>query len=104
MLFRSIACAFEDAVIDILIKKSERALRETACDQLVIAGGVSANTKLREQMKSLEKQAKKIFFPRRELCTDNAAMVACNGLIRFLRGERDALDVDARARWPLSEV
>ena len=99
-----IARAFEDAVIETLIKKSERALSEMDCDQLVIAGGVSANEKLREQMKYLEKQGKKIFFPRHEFCTDNAAMVAYNGLMRFLQGESDALDVDVKARWVLSQI
>ena len=95
-----IACAFEDAVIDVLMKKSERALRETHCDQLGIAGGVSANEKLRVQAASLDA---KVFFPRREFCTDNAAMVAYNGFVRLSQGEYDALDVDVKARWPLTD-
>jgi len=99
-----IACAFEDAVIETLMKKSERALEEMHCDQLVIAGGVSANEKLREHVNKLIKQGKKIFFPRREFCTDNAAMVAINGLMRLSKNEKDALDVDVKARWAMDEI
>src|SRR3990167_1787574 len=99
-----IACAFEDAVIETLMKKSERALAEMHCDQLVIAGGVSANEKLREHAQKLTKQGKKIFFPRREFCTDNAAMVAMNGLMRLSLNQKDALDVDVKARWAMDEI
>lgn len=99
-----IACAFEDAVIEVLMKKSERALEEMHCDQLVIAGGVSANEKLREHANKLMKRGKKIFFPRKEFCTDNAAMVAINGFMRLSKGEKDALDVDVKARWAMDEI
>lgn len=99
-----IACAFEDAVIETLMKKSERALEEMHCDQLVIAGGVSANEKLREHANRLAKHGKKIFFPRREFCTDNAAMVAISGLTRLSQGEFDALNTDVKARWSIEEI
>ena len=99
-----IAVAFEDAVVETLMKKSERALDEMHCQQLVIAGGVSANEKLREHAARLEKKGVKIFFPRREFCTDNAAMVAYNGFVRFSRGEFDALDRDVQARWSIEEI
>ena len=99
-----IARAFEDAVIETVMKKSERALIEMHCDQLVIAGGVSANEKLREHANRLTKHDKKIFFPRREFCTDNAAMVAINGLMRLSQGECDALNTDVKARWSIEEV
>lgn len=99
-----IACAFEDAVIETLMKKSERALSETQCDQLIIAGGVSANEKLREHAFKLIKQEKKIFFPRREFCTDNAAMVAYNGFLRLSEGQYDSLDKDVKARWVISTI
>lgn len=99
-----IACAFEDAVIETLMKKSERALDDMQCDQLVIAGGVSANEKLREHANQLMKKGKKIFFPRREFCTDNAAMVAINGLMRLSRSEKDPLNIDVKARWSIEEI
>ena len=97
-----IARAFEDAVIDTLMAKSKRALDETGCHQLVIAGGVSANEKLRRQTKLLESQGIAVYFPRREFCTDNAAMVAINGCTRLLLGECDRLDVDVKARWSIA--
>lgn len=98
-----IACAFEDAVIDTLIKKSERALDETGCDQLVIAGGVSANEKLRDRANSFIKKGVTVFFPKPEFCTDNAAMVAYNGFLRLSRGESDTLDIDVKARWSIAD-
>lgn len=99
-----IAAAFQDAVIETLMKKSERALIEMQCDQLVIAGGVSANEKLREYANQLKKSGKKIFLPKREFCTDNAAMVAVNGFMRLSRGEMDSLNMDVKARWALDEI
>lgn len=99
-----IACAFEDAVIEVLMKKSERALIEMQCNQLVIAGGVSANEKLRHHAKALENKGNKVFFPRRAFCTDNAAMVAYNGFVRHSQGECDALNADVKARWSIEEL
>lgn len=98
-----IAYAFQEAVIDVLMKKAERALSEAGCDQLVVAGGVSANEKLRAYADQLRAKGKKIFFPRREFCTDNAAMVAINGYLRLARGERDTLNADVKARWLMTE-
>lgn len=100
----NIAYAFQEAVIETLMKKAERALNETGSHQLVIAGGVSANEKLRCYAKNLEKQGKKIFFPRREFCTDNAAMVAINGFYRLERGEKDFLNTDVKARWAMDDL
>lgn len=99
-----IACAFEIAVVETLMKKAERALAETRCKRLVIAGGVSANHTLRSQVKTLEKIGIEIFFPRPEFCTDNAAMVAYNGFMRLSRGEQDSLAIDVKARWSIEDV
>jgi len=99
-----IACAFEDAVIETLIKKSERALNKTHCQQLVIAGGVSANEKLRQRATALASKNIRVFFPRLAFCTDNAAMVAYNGFLRLLRGERDTVGCDVKARWSIEEI
>jgi N6-L-threonylcarbamoyladenine synthase len=99
-----IAAAFEEAVIETLMKKSERALDDMKCNQLVIAGGVSANEKLRAYAKKLEKKGIKIFFPRREFCTDNAAMVAINGYMRLSQGEQDPLNLDVKARWGIDQI
>lgn len=99
-----IAASFEMAMIETLLKKSERALQETDCSQLVIAGGVSANQTLRILSQKLSRKNIRVFFPRLELCTDNAAMVAYNGFLRLSRGEKDALDCDVKARWGLGKI
>jgi len=100
--FADIACAFEDAVVDTLLIKSRRALEETGADRLVVAGGVSANKKLRTQLSdTLEAE---VFFPRHEFCTDNAAMIAYTGAQRLAAGERSGLSIDVKARWPITMV
>ena len=101
---KDIAASFEQAIIETLVKKSERALRETHCTQLVIAGGVSANQKLRQLCNKLTRKHVSVFFPRLELCTDNAAMVAFNGFLRISRGEKDALNCDVKAKWSIQTI
>ncbi|OCH97123.1 tRNA N6-adenosine(37)-threonylcarbamoyltransferase complex transferase subunit TsaD [Legionella jamestowniensis] len=99
-----IAKAFQDAVIETLLIKCKRALKQTACPKLVVAGGVGANQALRVGLtKLLEKMGGEIYFPRPEYCTDNGAMVAYAGCLRLLRGEKDkGQAVEVKARWPLS--
>ncbi len=100
-----IARAFEDAVVDTLLIKSKRALEQTGCTQLVVAGGVGANQTLRSNLLGLaETQRYSVIFPRIEFCTDNGAMIAYTGCLRLQAGERQPLDIDARARWPLSDL
>lgn len=71
---------------------------------IVVAGGVAANKRLRGALKALaEKRGVAAYFPPIELCTDNGAMIAWAGAERFVRGLTSALDVAARARWPLDE-
>lgn len=97
-----IARAFEDAVVDTLAIKCRRALQETGLTRLVLAGGVSANRRLRERMAALvAQQGWEVFYPRLELCTDNGAMIAYAGCVRLLAGERQGLSFGARPRWPL---
>ena len=100
-----IARAFEDAVIDTLTIKCRRALTETQLPRLVVAGGVSANTRLREGLAALahEKNAK-VFYARPEFCTDNGAMIAYAGYQRLYAGERQALQIGTRARWDMMEL
>lgn len=100
-----IARAFEDAVIDTLTIKCRRALTETQLPRLVVAGGVSANTRLRESLAALahEKNAK-VFYARPEFCTDNGAMIAYAGYQRLYAGERQTLQIGTRARWDMMEL
>lgn len=97
-----IACAFEDAAVDTLVTKCKRALQNTGLDSLVMVGGVAANSKLRSALK--KEIDGKIYYPRREFCTDNGAMVAYNGWMRLSAGEREESEIRVRPRWPLEVV
>lgn len=101
-----LAYAFQEAVMDTLVIKCRQALEITKLNQLVIAGGVSANLSLRNKLRKLEDNNPliKIFFPKLEFCTDNGAMIALAGLMRAQQGLCDPnLDITALARWNLSE-
>ncbi|GAB3030873.1 tRNA (adenosine(37)-N6)-threonylcarbamoyltransferase complex transferase subunit TsaD [Bowmanella dokdonensis] len=100
-----IARAFQQAVVDTLVIKCRRALEQTGLKRLVIAGGVSANTSLREALAQLmKKSGGQVFYPRLEFCTDNGAMIAYAGLQRLKAGQHEALSAKARPRWPLESL
>jgi N6-L-threonylcarbamoyladenine synthase len=100
-----LARAFEDAVVDTLVIKCERALEQTGLRALVVAGGVGANLRLRAGLKAAAaKSGTGLYFPRKEFCTDNAAMVAYAGWARLAEGRAGAGPITVRARWPLSEL
>jgi len=99
-----IAKAFQHAVVQTLIIKCKRAVQQSACKRLIVAGGVGANKALRlalqEWIKGIDGQ---VYFPALEYCTDNGAMVAYAGCLRMLRGEKDlSASVEVKARWPLA--
>lgn len=100
-----IARCFEEAVVDTLAIKCERALAASGHSRLVIAGGVSANQRLRTTLEQrLEAHGHQLFYARPEFCTDNGAMIAYAGACRLVAGLHDPLAVSARARWPLAEL
>jgi len=100
-----IACAFEDAVVDTLVLKCRRALSSLRYSRLVIAGGVSANQKLRERLqRALADLPAQVFYARQEFCTDNGAMIAYAGCQRLLAGQREDFAITVRPRWPLTEL
>lgn len=100
-----IARAFEDALVDTLVIKSRRALDETGFNRLVIAGGVSANKTLRQQLSVLMKNRKgQVYYPRLEFCTDNGAMIAYAGMVHLKEGQHSDLAIAVRPRWPLSDL
>jgi N6-L-threonylcarbamoyladenine synthase len=100
-----VARAFEEAVVDTLMIKSERALLASGCKRLVIAGGVGANQQLRAQLAIMvARHDAELFYPRIEFCTDNGAMIAHVGCLRLLAGETQPLSIAARARWPMDEL
>lgn len=100
-----IACAFQEAVVDTLTIKCRRALQQNGFKTLVIAGGVSANTRLREQLeKALAKIGAKVFYARHEFCTDNGAMIAYAGCQRLMAGQNADLSLTVQPRWPLDTL
>ena len=100
-----IARSFEDAVVDTLVIKVKLALEATGLDQLVVAGGVGANRQLRERLRAfLDERGGRVYYPRTEFCTDNAAMIAYAGAQRLVRGEHSELVIDATPRWPLDTL
>ena len=100
-----IAVAFQEAVVDTVRIKCERALTATGLSTLVIAGGVSANLELRQRLKQLaDKKGYRVYYPPHHLCTDNGAMIAYAGYLRLEAGNTEGLSIDVRPRWPMTEL
>jgi len=100
-----IARGVEDAIVDTLIGKALRALEASGLDVLVVSGGVSANHSLRERLTAAARRAgARVYYPRLEFSTDNAAMIAVAGLARLQAGEHEPLAIGARAQWPLESL
>lgn len=101
----NIAYAFQEAVVDTLIIKCRRALKQTGLKRLVIAGGVSANRQLRIALQEMMVKMKgEVFYPRMEFCTDNGAMIAYAGLQRLKAGDVEGLATKAQPRWSLESL
>jgi N6-L-threonylcarbamoyladenine synthase len=102
---KDIARAFQDAVADTLAIKCRRALQQTGLRRLVVAGGVSANSALRNRFAVMaEKEGAEVFYPRPVFCTDNGAMIAFAGCLRLQAGEKGGEGFNARPRWSLEEL
>ena len=100
-----IACAFQEAVVDTLAIKCRRALEQTGLKTLIIAGGVSANVRLRERLgEAMGKVNGKVFYARNEFCTDNGAMIAYAGCQRLLVGQKEGLSISVKPRWPMDTL
>ncbi len=100
-----IACGFQEAAIETLTIKCARALDETGHERLVVAGGVSANTLLRDRMSEMaQEKGVRVYYPRLEFSTDNGAMIAYAGYLRLVGGQHDTLGFGVRARWEIDSL
>ncbi|HEY5971394.1 MAG TPA: tRNA (adenosine(37)-N6)-threonylcarbamoyltransferase complex transferase subunit TsaD [Pseudoxanthomonas sp.] len=100
-----IARGFEDAVVDTLAIKCQRALDAAGSDTLVIAGGVGANKRLRAKLHEIAaKRGGRACFPRPELCTDNGAMIAFAGALRLQAGQYETAAVKVTPRWDMATL
>ncbi|MDI6816594.1 MAG: tRNA (adenosine(37)-N6)-threonylcarbamoyltransferase complex transferase subunit TsaD [Actinomycetota bacterium] len=88
-----LAASFQAAVVDVLVSKTIRAARQKGVEKIVLAGGVAANSYLRERMtEATRDEDMHLYYPSISLCTDNAIMIAASGYYRFIAGERLSLE------------
>lgn len=102
---KDVAASFQQAVVEVLCKKTLRAARQLDLQRIVVAGGVACNKGLRRMMAEMAaEQDRKVFFPSPALCQDNAAMLGVAGNAYLEQGLCDGLDLNARVNWPLDQV
>ena len=101
-----IACAAQDAIVDVLVHKAMAALKQTDLRQLVVAGGVGANQQLRTQLNLAAKNVGcRVFYPDLEFCTDNGAMIAFAGALRLQQQAAErGYRFNVKPRWDLQEL
>jgi N6-L-threonylcarbamoyladenine synthase len=101
------ACAFQEAIVEVLLKKSLKAMKQTGLNQLVVAGGVGANQQLRSTLNNEAKRKRfRVYYPELEFCTDNGAMIALAGALRLQAGAqaKQAGIFSVQPRWPLMDI
>jgi N6-L-threonylcarbamoyladenine synthase len=102
-----LAASTQAAIVDVLVKKSVKALKQTGLKTLVVAGGVGANRALREMLQAdCGKIGARVHYPEPDLCTDNGAMIAMAAAMRLKAGvERPSTNYafDVLPRWPLAQ-
>jgi N6-L-threonylcarbamoyladenine synthase len=103
-----LAAATQAAIVDVLVNKAMAALSQTSLTRLVVAGGVGANRKLREQLNAACARAHvRVHYPELQLCTDNGAMIAMAAAMRLQSGQQTASTIyafDVKPRWPLGDL
>ena len=101
-----VASSFQEAVVDVLVAKTLMALRSRGLRKVAVAGGVAANSRLRQRLEELQATTGELhaFFPPLSLCVDNGAMIAGAAYHRLRRGERSTLRLDSVANAPLGEL
>ncbi|RZJ13022.1 MAG: tRNA (adenosine(37)-N6)-threonylcarbamoyltransferase complex transferase subunit TsaD [Acidovorax sp.] len=103
-----LAASTEAAIVDVLVKKTLTALKQTGLKRVVVAGGVGANRHLRAQLNAACAAAKvRVHYPELHLCTDNGAMIAMAAAMRLQAGQQEANSdyaFDVKPRWPLDAI
>jgi len=102
-----VARGFQEAIVEVLVKKSLRAVKDSGLHQLVVAGGVGANRELRRQLDAAAgRRGIEVFYPELEFCTDNGAMIALAGALRLAAGTATKAPgtFAVRPRWPLADI
>ena len=101
----NIAFAFQESITDVLVKKSIKALKITNYKNIIVSGGVGANKRLREKLILHSKNENfKTYFPKLEFCTDNGAMIALAGALRFHLSAKNNYKFSVQPRWKLSDI
>ena len=90
-----LCASFEKNVTETLLHNVEKAIKKTGLKTIALAGGVSANSYIRNAFKELEKDGIKVYMPDLKLCTDNAAMIASAGYYSYISGEKSDLTLNA---------
>jgi N6-L-threonylcarbamoyladenine synthase len=100
-----IAAGVQEAIVETLVAKTLRALEQCGREALVVAGGVGANRALRQRLDAAAaRRGARVFYPRIEFCTDNAAMIAVAGMARLKAGQHEPPAIRARATWSLTDL
>ncbi len=103
-----LAASTQAAIVEVLVKKSLAALKQTGLDRLVVSGGVGANAELRRQLnEAAQRRGLRVHYPELDLCTDNGAMIALAAAMRLQSGAAQAsrdYAFDVRPRWPLDQI
>lgn len=100
-----VAAGFQQAVLDVIVAKAVSAAAEAGEDKIIMAGGVAANSRLREMMEdACSKKGIRLYVPSPILCTDNGAMIGCAAYNRAMKGHFDGLDMDAFARLDIENA
>jgi N6-L-threonylcarbamoyladenine synthase len=103
-----LAASTQAAIVEVLVKKSISALDQCAMNRLVVAGGVGANKRLREELNAMAaRRSVRVHYPELALCTDNGAMIAMAAALRLQSGMEKATEIyafDVKPRWPLNDL